>query len=108
MTDQLGESIDWIQGNLVMADSTTVKVEVALTRSLRGAYATWFGEQVTIPARGVSQVSRREFSRGRTTALAVALTVGMVALGRLISLQVFGDGRPDEPGGCVPPACPDA
>ncbi len=108
VTEQLGESIDWVQGTLVSADSSTISVEATLTRSLRGGYATWIGERVQIPARGVSQVAVREFSRGRTAAFAAALTVGAVALGRLISLQVFGDGKPDGPGGCVPPNCPDA
>ncbi len=108
LTDQLGESIDWVQGTLAGADSTTYTVDVTLTRGLRGSYATWFGDRVQIPTRGVAQVTSREFSRQRSTALAIGITAGLVVLARAISLQVFGDGKPGDGGPCVPPACPDA
>lgn len=108
LSEQLGESIDWVQGTLASADSTQLTVDVKLTRSLRGSYATWFGDRVQIPTRGVAQVTNREFSKSRSYFLAAGLTAGLVVLGRMISLQVFGDGKDPGGGGCVPPACPEA
>lgn len=108
LADQLGESMDWVQGTLASADSTQLTVDVKLTRSLRGSYATWFGDRVQIPARGVAQVTSREFSKSRSYMLAAGLTAGLVVLSRLISLQVFGDGNEDGDNSCVPPACPEA
>lgn len=106
--DQLGESIDWVQGTLVAVDSAGLTLDVTATRNLRGAYATWFGDRVQLPARGVSQVQSREFSRGRSWLLAGGLALGLVVIGKMLSLEVFGDGRPGDGGGCVPPLCPDA
>ncbi len=108
LSDQLGESIDWVQGELAAADSSQLTVDVKLTRSLRGAYATWFGDRVQIPARGISQVTNREFSRGRSWFLAAGLTAGLVVVSKLLNLQVFGDGKDPGGGSCVPPACPEA
>jgi len=102
LSDQLGESIDWVQGDLAQADSTQLTVDVKLTRSLRGSYATWFGDRVQIPTRGVAQVSNREFSRGRSWFLAAALTGTLVVLSKVISLQVFGDGKDPGGGNCDP------
>jgi hypothetical protein len=104
LSDQLGESIDWVQGDLAAADSTQMTVDVKLTRSLRGSYATWFGDRVQIPTRGVAQVSNREFSRGRSWFLAAGLTGGLVVLSRVLNLRVFGDGK-DIPGDGCEPTC---
>lgn len=108
LSDQLGESIDWVQGTIASVDSTQLTVDVTLTRSLRGSYATWFGDRVQIPSRGVSQVTSREFSKSRSWFLAAGLTAGLVVLGKMISLQVFGDGKNPEEPPCGPPLCPDA
>lgn len=93
LSDQLGESIDWVQGDLAAADSTQLTVDVKVTRSLRGSYATWFGDRVQIPTRGVAQVSNREFSKGRSWLLAASLTAGLVMISKVLNLNVFGDGR---------------
>ncbi len=108
MSDQLGEAIEWVEGTLAAADTAGMTVDVTLTRSLRGSYATWMSDRVVIPARGVSQTQIRTFSKSRSWMLAGGLAVGLVVLGRLISLQVGGDGEPGDGGGCTPPACPEA
>ncbi len=107
LSDQLGESIDWVQGTLAAVDSASLTVDVATTRNLRGGYATWFGDRVQLPTRGVNQVTVREFSRGRSWLLAGGIAAGLVVIGKLLSLEVFGDGRPGDGGSCLPPLCPE-
>jgi hypothetical protein len=108
MSEQLGEAIEWVEGTLATADSTGLTMDVTLTRSLRGAYATWFSDRVVLPTRGVSQVQVRTFSKSRSWMLAGGIAVGLVVLSRVISLAVGGDGEPGDGGGCTPPACPEA
>jgi hypothetical protein len=105
MADQLGESVDWVQGTLFAVDSASLTVDVTSTRSLRGSYASWMGDRVVIPVRGVSHVLNREFSRSRTVMLSGAIVVGLVAVAKIFNLAVFGDGRPGSGGPCLPPDC---
>ncbi len=108
LSDQLGESIDWVQGTLAAVDTASLTVDVATTRNLRGGYATWFGDRVQLPTRGVNQVTVREFSRGRSWLLAGGIVAGLVVVSKVLSLAVFGDGRPGEDPSCIPPLCPEA
>lgn len=100
VADQLGESIERVSGLLVANSETSVTLEVARTRSLRGVDVTWTGERVQIPREGIRGYQQRQFSRGRTALFVVGAVVGVVLVGQLFGLDVFGRGAPIDNGGC--------
>jgi hypothetical protein len=99
--ERLGESVMQIEGRLVSSTDSIVTLNVTRTVMLQGSSAIWTGESVSIPREGVRSFRLREFSRGRTAMLSVALVAGIAVLGALITLVGGGNGRPGEGGGCT-------
>lgn len=98
---QLGESVQLVQGRLVASTDSTVTLSVNRTVLMRGSSVVWAGEQAMIPREGVRGFRLREFSRGRSVMLSVAVAVGLAIIGGAISLAGGGLGR-GEPGGGPP------
>jgi hypothetical protein len=99
--DRLGESVQQIEGRLLSSTDSVVTLSVTRTVMLQGSSAVWAGENVAIPREGVRSFRLREFSRGRTAALSVALVAGIALLGGLLTLVAGGGGRPGGDGGCT-------
>lgn len=98
---QLGESVLQVQGRVIGSTDSEVTLSVARTVLLQGSSVVWTGEQVAIPREGVRSFRLREFSRGRTTMLAIGLTVFVAVVAGGISLLGGGNGRPIDGGGCT-------
>ena len=99
--DRLGEAVVRVEGILVGSTDSEVTLNVSRTVMLQGSSAVWAGEAVVIPRAGVRSFRLREFSRGRTALLSVALVGGVALLAGLISLVAGGNGRPGGDGTCT-------
>jgi hypothetical protein len=78
-----------------------LQLKVARTITFRGESQRWNGELVTIRREFTGLLRTRQFSTGRTVALAGAVTVGVGAFIATRGLGVFGSGTPSE--GPTPP-----
>ena len=96
MGDQLGETIDRVEGVLVESSETAVKLQVSRTVSLQGSTAIWAGEEVIVLREGVRGFQARQFSRGRTVMFSIAAVVGLAVIGGALTLLVGGGGRPGD------------
>lgn len=100
--ERLGETVDRVDGVLTASSETSITLSVTRTRSLRGTHAVWTGESVVIPREGIRGFQERQFSRGRSVLLSVAIVVGVALVAGLVSLAVGGFGRGDGGGGDPP------
>ncbi len=101
---QMGESVLRVHGTLVASSDSEVTLSVARTELMQGSSVVWTGETVRIPREGIRGFRIREFSRGRTAIMTVAVVTGLVVIGGLLTLAVGGSGRPGDGGGCS--SCP--
>lgn len=99
--DRLGESVAKIEGTLLGSTDSAVTLSVSRMVMLQGSSALWSGEQVDIPLAGVRSFRLREYSRGRTVMMGVAVVAGMAVLGGGLSLIGGGNGRPGGDGTCT-------
>ena len=77
LTLQLGPQVNYVEGDLLEADSTGVRLALRRVEDSRRMGTRWNGEQVTIPREGIASVRERRFSIG-ATAIASGLGVGAV------------------------------
>lgn len=103
---QLGESVLQVVGRIVSSTDSAVTLSVTRTVLMQGSTVVWTGEQVAIPRSGVRGYRIRQFSRGRTVMLSVAVFAGLVLVGVGLTLVGGGDGRPPGTGGCEPNCLP--
>jgi hypothetical protein len=101
---QLGESVLRVDGTLVSTTDSMITMRVSRTVQVRGSTAVWAGEPVQIPQAGVRGYRVREFSRGRTVALAVGALGVLTFLATSLDLIGGGTGKPDPDDPC-PPNC---
>jgi hypothetical protein len=91
----MGSSVEAVEGVVAGEDSSLVRLKVSRVVYLRGGTAIWAGEEVAIERSGIMGYQGRQFSKGRSWALA-GLTAAVVVYSILsISLDVFGDERDD-------------
>lgn len=84
-TLQLGPQVTSVEGDLLEADSTTVRLALRRVEDSRRLGTKWNGEQVTIPREVIARISERRLSIG-ATAIASGLAVG----GMLGAYAAFG------------------
>lgn len=92
----IGPEIGRIDGMLVSKENGEYLLAVSGVRYLRGGEQAWTGERVGIRSEFVGTAYERQFSKGRTTALSVAVLGGLVAV--VVTRDLFGlgtIGRPD-------------
>jgi hypothetical protein len=93
--DGMGPSVEAVEGVVAGEDSSMVRLKVSRVVYLRGGTAVWAGEEVAIDRSGIMGYRGRQFSKGRSWALA-GLTAAVVIYSIFaISLDVFGDERDD-------------
>lgn len=97
----LGESVDQVIGRIVSSTDSAVTLSVIRTVLMKGSEVVWTGEQVVIPREGVRGFRIREYAKGKTVMLSVAVAVGLVIIGLGLSIVGGGSGRPIDPGGCT-------
>lgn len=99
--DRLGESVVRVEGKLLGSTDSAVTLSVSRLVMLQGSSALWVGEQVDIPVEGVRSFRLREFSRGRSVMMTVAVVAGIAIFGGILSVVGGGIGRPPGGGGCT-------
>src|ERR1700674_1631011 len=95
LAPQVGYGIEAVDGKLISDSDMRYQVAVTGIRRRDGMEADWKGEAVSIPHDVVSTVMERRFSRARTTLLAGATTIAMIAVKRAFG----GAGGATTPGG---------
>lgn len=83
-TDQLGGTIDRVEGVLMWSNADSARIQVERTRLLAGGWAYWGRESVTLPMSASASWQRRSFSKKRT-----ALAAGGLIL---IGIQIWTNG----------------
>lgn len=76
-TLQLGPQATYVEGDVLQADSTAVRLALRRVEDSRRTGTKWNGEEVTIPREAIASVSERRLSIG-ATAIASGLAVGGV------------------------------
>ena len=77
LTLQLGPQVTSVEGDLLEADSTAIRLALRRVENSQRLGTQWNGEQVTIPREVIDRVSERHLSIG-ATAIASGLAVGGV------------------------------
>jgi hypothetical protein len=72
---QLGPQATYVEGDLLEADSTAVRLALRRVEDSRHTGTRWNGEEVTISREAIASVSERRLSVG-ATAIASGLAVG--------------------------------
>jgi hypothetical protein len=83
MAPALGPGVSEVEGDVVAADSTDLRLAVRQVANTRGVPAGWLGEGVSIPRPYMARVSQRRFSAGGTalmSGLAAATLYGIYRL----------------------------
>ena len=70
------------------------------THGVRRNPSLWTGEAVTIPVEGIRGYRMREFSRGRSAAMAGGVLATLAVVAPYLKVIGGGDGRPGD-GGCT-------
>jgi hypothetical protein len=100
LAGHLGPQSTYIEGDLLEADSTGLRLAVRRVEDWRHMGTEWKGEQVTIPRAAIASVSERRLSIGAT-----AIVSGLALGGVLGTYAAFGtDGGAD--GVAIPPQGP--
>jgi hypothetical protein len=74
---ELGPQATYVEGDLLGADSTAVRLALRRVEDSRHTGTKWNGEEVTFPREAIANVSERSLSIG-ATAIASGLVVGSV------------------------------
>ena len=85
LTLQLGPQVASVEGDLLEADSTAIRLALRRAEDSRRVGTKWNGEEVTIPRDVIEKISERHLSIG-ATAIASGLAVG----GMLGAYAAFG------------------
>jgi len=101
VVSQLGESVLRVDGTLVATTDSMVTMRVSRTVQIQGSSTLWAGEAVTIPVVGIRGYRMREFSRGRSAAMAGGVLATLAVVAPFLRIIGGGDGRPSDAGGCT-------
>lgn len=88
--EQLGASIDRIEGRVVQHDSTGYTLAMRQVELLRGGTQVWSGERVRIKTEHIVAASERRLAKGRTAALSAAAVGAVVMIARVSLAGVIG------------------
>ena len=97
----LGEDVAKIDGDFVSLTDSVLKVRVTELTFVNESTSDYPGSVISIPRLGVVSVSTKQFSRSKTTIVAVGLTALVVALIATIGIGGLGgsSGSKDSNGG---------
>ncbi len=103
VTADLGEDVAKIDGDFVSLTDSVLKIRVTEMSFLNESTSEYPGSVISIPRLGVVSVSTKQFSRSKTTIVAVGLTALVVALIATIGIGGIGgsSGSKDSNGGTV-------
>lgn len=98
--NQLGPQATYVEGDVIEADPSMLRIAVRRVEDARRTGAEWKGEQVTFPRTAVASVRERHFMVGAT-----AIVSGLAVGGVIGAYAAFGlDGTAD--GVAIPPGNP--
>ena len=95
LAERLGAGVDRVEGTVLERTEGAVVLAVSGLKDIRGGASQWSGETVAIPNSAILGYRPRQLSKGKTALLvgATVFVIGALAFG--VSLDVFGDERPD-------------
>lgn len=92
MSSQLGPEVAQVNGEVIEADSTALRLAILGTANRRGIESDWQREQVAIPVNALGRLEQRKLSVGGT-ALAGGLAIGgLYAMYRLLGGPAIFEG----------------
>ena len=89
---EIGPSAEWMEGDIVHADSALVTLSVRRVRMRGGLSTDWAGERVTVARSLIAAVSEKRLSRIRSLAFAGGMLAG-AALAAAGATGIVGGGR---------------
>ena len=101
LENNVGPEVGQIEGVLASVADSSMTLQVARTRSLRGVVQPWGGEPVKLHTGQYRMVRERRFSAPRTVVLVGTLTAGFVSFAA--SRGLLGLGNSGGGGGETPP-----
>lgn len=100
LAGQLGPQATYVEGDVLEADSTALRLAVRRVEDWRHMGTEWKGERVTVPRQAIATVSERRLSIGAT-----AILSGLAVGGVIGAYAAFGtEGGAD--GVAIPPQGP--
>ena len=90
VTADLGEDVAKIDGDFVSLTDSVLKLKVTEMTFLNESTSAYPGSVISIPRLGVVNVSTKQFSRSKTTVVAVGLTALVLALIAAITVSGIG------------------
>ncbi len=97
----LGDDVATAEGDLVAADAAGMRMRVTSVGYVSGASSDMSGVQVSIPSNSVVMVTTKQFSRSKTTAVAVGL--GALLIAAIKAFGLIGSGNGDAANKPPPP-----
>ena len=91
MAEQVGPAVSSVRGLMLSADATNVQMALISSTDFDAQTTLWKGEEVQVPRVDIREISRREFSIGRT----LLATVGVLGFTFLIYRRFNSNNDPD-------------
>jgi hypothetical protein len=95
-SERIGPSVREVEGLVESATDTSYTIRIAGIRYLDNRRDTWAGERFTFATENISRVRQHEFSRSRTTLLAVGIAAALTAA--IVTASLIGTSRGGPPG----------
>lgn len=95
VTSTIGDDALVVEGKFISADETNVNVAVTRVDYASGSSTTFPSVAVTIPRNGILVLNEKEFSRAKTTAIALGLGAALVAALTAFGLAGLGQSNND-------------
>lgn len=81
VASKIGENVVAVEGSVTEASQSSLTLALqAVRRKGESAMSTWNGESLTLASDEISEVKRRELSRGRTAVASAALAAASVGI----------------------------
>lgn len=93
LTADLGDNVATVEGDLTSRDAAGIHIRVTEADYLSGTATPMAGVAVTIPDNAVVMVTTKQFSRSKTTAVAVGIGAALIAV--IKAFGIFGSGNGD-------------
>jgi hypothetical protein len=96
----LGEDVAKVDGNVVAVTDSTLRMNVTNVAYVNGSSSTYPGSEIAIPRKTITSVSSKQFSRSKTTVVAVGLAAALIAAIGAFGIAGSGAaGSDSKPGG---------
>lgn len=91
----LGEDVTKVGGDVVTVTDSALRMRVDRVEFLNGTASGYPGSEINVPRNAIASVSTKQFSRSKTTAVAVGLVAALIAAIGAVGLAGIGGSSPD-------------